>query len=329
MGELLPQLRAFWSFRFESDLVEMARANGVTHIVARPGRTGAGGRLRRGLIPGQAAVMNLSADGLEKSELRREGPIIVNFPSVGELEYTGDERFAVVPWSTTRKQYDKSLAELRRFFKGARAYAAAKPAVQDLAFEAMLPVLRGERVTYLYADSAPDIRAAVEFGKAEGLNFVIESGAESAHVVDLLKANGVRVVLIATQAVPGGEDDPVDVMYRTPAILHAKGVTFALSTAGGVGGVDTRHLAYQAGNAVAHGLPWDVALRAITLAPAELLGLAQELGSLETGKRANLVLAEGDILEPSTRIRRVFIDGKDVSLETIQTRNYEKFRRVR
>ena len=326
MGELLPHLRAFWSFHFDADLVELSRANGVTHIVARPGRTGPGGRLRRGLIPGQAAVMNLSGDGLEKSEITRDGPLVVNFPSVGELEYTGDERFAVEAWSKTRKAYERALGDLKRFFKDARDYAAAKPAVPDLVLEAMTPVVRGERLVYLVADNAVDIQAAVAFGKAERLRFAIEGGAEAWKLLDVLATEGVRVVLGSRQGVPDGEDDPVDILYRTPELLRARGVTFVLTTAGGGGAVDSRHLAYQAGNAVAYGLPYDAALRAITLTPAELLGLASELGSIEKGKRANLVLAEGDLLEPSTKIRGVWIDGRPVSIETIQTRNYEKYR---
>lgn len=335
MGELLPHLLAFWSFRSEDEHVELSRANGVTHIVARPGRAGAGGRLRRGLVPGSAAVVDLSGETVEKSEITRQGPLAVNFPTVGPLEYTGDERFAVDPWTGVKKVYERDLAELRRFFKEARDYAARKETLSpealvrfqpDLKLEAMIPVIQGRRVVYLQADSDVDIKAAVTFGKEQKLNFVIEGAGEAARVADFLKASEVSVILGPTQAVPSREDDATDAVYRTPKILHDRGVTFALSSSGGGGGTDTRHLGYQAGNAVAYGLSYEAALRAITLTPAEMLGLDSELGSIDKGKRANLVLAEGDIFEPSTRIVHVFIDGRDLSLDTVQTRNYEKYR---
>ena len=334
MGEFLPHLKAFWSFRTEADLIELARANGVTHVVARPGRSGPGGRLRRGLLPGQAAVVSLLGETPEKIEITRDGPIIVNFPSVGGLEYTGDERFAVPSWSATKKSYDRDVQSLRRFFREARGYRAARQAsseaerratAPDLAFEAMIPVLDGKRVVYLPADTDVDIKAAVEFAKSEKLNFAIEGAEEAWKVLDFLKQQNVRVVYEATYAVPAGEDEPIDIVARTPALLHEKGIPFALCGFGNAGS-DSRHLPYLAGSAVAYGLPYDAALRAVTLTPAEFLGLHDQLGSVEKGKRANLVLADGDIFEPKTRIRRVFIDGRSVGLETIQTRLYEKYR---
>ena len=334
MGELLPHLKAFWSYRCETDLADLARVNGVTHVMSKPGRGGPGGRLRFGLIPGQATVMNLIGATPEKAEITRDGPIMLNFPTVGVLEYTGDERFAVVPWSTTKKQYDKSLADLRRLFASANDYANRKGALApdtarawkpNLMLEAMIPVVQGRRAVLIDANSDVDIKAAVEFASALKLNYFIDGAEQAWKILDFLKENHVRLIFEATQAVPPGEDDPVDVIYRTPAMLQEKGIPFSLGASGG-GGADTRHLGYQAGNAVAYGLSWDAALRAITLTPAEMLGLGSELGSIDKGKRANLVLAQGDIFEPSTRVVSVFIDGRPVSMETSQTRNYEIYR---
>jgi imidazolonepropionase-like amidohydrolase len=144
-------------------------------------------------------------------------------------------------------------------------------------------------------------------------------------MADFLAANHVRVILGSTQGLPPGEDDPVDIAGRTPAILQAKGVTFALSGRGTIG-FDTRHLAYQAGNAVARGLAADAALRSITLTPAEILGVADQLGSIDKGKRANLAIADGDILDSRTRIKQVFIDGRPVGVETPESRLYEIYR---
>jgi imidazolonepropionase-like amidohydrolase len=327
LGELTPHLRAWSSFHMEDDLIETARVNGVTEVLARPGRAGAGGRLRRGLLPGQAAVMSLSGWTQDQMAIDRAAAMVLNYPSVGNLQYSDDERFAVVPFSTTKKQMDKSLAQLKRFFAEARAYMSGHSA-PDLRLEAMIPVLRGEKPVLIDVDNEADIRNAVEFAKAERLSFILSGAEEAWKVADDLKANGARVILAGTYTTPAGEDDPVDALHRSPALLHQKGIPFAMS-AMGAGGYDSRHLRYQAGTAVAYGLPWDVALRSITLSPAELLGVADTVGSIDKGKKANLVVADGDILECRTKITHVFIDGRPVSLETRDTRLWETYRERR
>jgi len=327
MGELTPHLRAWSSFHMEDDLVETARVNGVTEVLSRPGRGGAGGRLRRGLIPGQAAVMSLSGWTQDQMAIDRAAAVVLNFPSVGNLQYTDDERFAVVPFSATKKQIDKSLLELKRFLAEARGYMSGH-SLPDLRLEAMIPVLKGEMPVLIDVDNEVDIRSAVEFAKAERLRFILSGAEEAWKVADYLKANGARVILAGTYTVPAGEDDPVDALHRSPAILHEKGIPFAMG-AMGAGGYDSRHLRYQAGTAVAYGLPWEAALRSVTLAPAELLGVADKVGSIDKGKKANLVVADGDLLECRTKITHLFINGKPVGLETRDTRLWETYRERR
>jgi imidazolonepropionase-like amidohydrolase len=324
MGELTPHLRAWSSFHMEDELLETARANGVTEVLCRPGRAGAGGRLRRGLLPGQAAVMSLGGWTQDQMAIDRAAAVVLNYPSVGNLQYTDDERFAVVPFSTTRKQMDESLAELKRFFAEARAYMNGH-SVPDLRLDAMIPVLKGEKPVLIDVDNEVDITNAVEFAKAERLSFILSGAAEAWKVADYLKANGARVILSGTYTTPAGEDDPVDALHRSPALLHQKGIPFAMSVMGSAG-YDSRHLRYQAGTAVAYGLPYEAALRSVTLAPAELLGVADKLGSIDKGKKANLVVADGDILECRTKIVHVFVNGRPISLETRDTRLWETYR---
>jgi imidazolonepropionase-like amidohydrolase len=131
------------------------------------------------------------------------------------------------------------------------------------------------------------------------------------------------VILGPTQALPESEDDPYDTTMAAPATLHEAGVTFALST---YSSSDVRNLPYEIGTAVAFGLPRDVAVQAITLAPARILGLESEVGSIQPGKLANLVITDGDPLEIRTNVRHVIIKGVAVPLETRHTRLYEKYR---
>jgi imidazolonepropionase-like amidohydrolase len=170
-----------------------------------------------------------------------------------------------------------------------------------------------------------DMRNAVEFAKAEHLDFFVGGPEDTWKIVPFLKAQGARVVLQPSQNVPGGDDDPVDAVYRTAAILHEAGVPFAFGSVGGVG-LDARSLPAQAGYAVAYGLPWDAALRALTITPAMFYGIADRYGTIERGKRANIVVAQGDILDVTTLVRHVFIDGRPVTLETVDSIEFERYR---
>lgn len=326
LGDLTPELQVYASFHMDDDAIEMARGNGVTQVLARPTQrsTGAARVRPRSLITGQGAVMELAGRTPDARAVRRDAGVTINFPSVGGLEYTADERFAVVPWSGTKKTVDKAMDDLTAFFARARVYMVRKEKasaanetdfVPDLRLEAMIPVLRGERPLLIDADTRVDIVNAVEFAKAERVTPILMAAQEAVLVADYLKQNGVRLILAGSYTVPEGEDDPVDLFHRAPAVLHEKGVSFALASFG-PNGYDSRHLPYQAGTAVAYGLPYDVALRSVTLTPAEILGVADKLGSIDRGKRANLVVADGDILEVTTRITRMFVAGRPVDLES-------------
>ena len=325
-GDMTPELQVYASFHMDDDAIEMARANGITHVLARPWQRGsANGHVRpKSVITGQGAVMELEGWTPDARAVRKDAGLVVNFPSVGGLEYTDDERFAVVTWSATKKKTDQALADLAAFFAQARAYRAAKEklsaeerarALPDLRLEAMIPVLEGKRPLLLDVDNRADIVAGVEFAKGQGLTPILMGAQEAVLVADYIKRSGVRLILSPPYTVPEGEDDPVDLFHRAAAALHEKGIPFAIASFGAAGS-DSRGIAYQAGTAVAYGLPYEVALRSVTLTPAEMLGVADTLGSIDKGKRANLVVTDGDILEIATRVKRVFIGGRPVDLTT-------------
>jgi len=141
-------------------------------------------------------------------------------------------------------------------------------------------------------------------------------------VADVLKKMDVAVILDSIVELPVREDDPYDARFTLPRELASAGVRFALTSPDSS---EVRNLPYEAGFAQAYGLSHDQALRAVTLGPAEILGVADRLGSIEVGKSADLVVTDGDLLEIRTQVKNLFISGREVSLETKQTRLYQKY----
>ncbi|MDA2923588.1 amidohydrolase family protein [Acidobacteria bacterium AH-259-L09] len=318
MGEYMPHLLAFTAVHVESEHIPVARVNGITQVLTRP---------VGGTIPGQGAIISLEGWTPHEMEIRRHGAMLLDFPSVLSV------RFSRRRYSEIKKEHEEKIRQLKELFAKARHYMQARIRFKpeeisasrffpDKQLEALIPVLKGEQPVLIEANSHVDIKNAVKFAQGEKLNYILLGASDAWKVADFLKENKARVILGPRQSLPGREDDPIDIIYRTPAILHQHGVPFAIATGDSA---KVRNLQYEAGNAVAYGLPYQAALRSITLTPAEFLGVAQVVGSIEKGKKANLVVAQGDILEYQTPIRHLFINGKPVSLETKHTRLYHKY----
>lgn len=325
MGEFMPHLLAFSALHVESEHIPVARVDGITEVLTRPSG---------GVIPGQGAIVSLAGWTPEEMEISRHGAMIVEFPSLLRSGFRG---FGFSRQRTTlaqqKKEYEERTRRLSELLQRARHYAAAREklaaeghSAQDFTFDrqldALVPVVEGKQPVLIQADSPIDIQNAVKFARKEKLNYAILGAREAWKVADFLKENQVRVILGPRQVLPPHEDDPQDIMYRTPAILFQKGVEFAIATGGSS---DARTLPFEVGNAVGYGLPYDAAIRSITLNPARILGVDSKVGSIDKGKLANLVVTDGDILEYRTHIRYVFINGKAVSLESKHTRLYEKY----
>jgi imidazolonepropionase-like amidohydrolase len=194
--------------------------------------------------------------------------------------------------------------------------------------EALLPYARGEKPVIFSADHRGEILDALSLAKALKLKAVISGGREAWKVAQQLKEAGVPVLVAGTLQLPGENYDPYDAPYANPAKLHAAGVKFAIQSGGG--GPDqataARNLPLEAGTAVAFGLPEDIALRSVTLAPAEILGVADKLGSITPGKKANLVVSRGSILQATTPVDLLVIDGKVITPRSRHTRLAETYR---
>lgn len=321
MGDYKPQLLAFQAINWASEHFPVARVNGVTTSISAPGG---------GVISGQAALLHLAGWTVEEMAVEKSAGMVLNFPSLGGGGGRGFGGFGgparARPFSEVRRDYEKNLKELSERLEKARHYGKAieaSPATErDRELEALLPVVQGKMLVLLRAESARDIRNAIEFGKKEKLNFVIVGGREAVQAADDLKKGNVAVILGSIYQMPAREDDPYDERYTVPARLAKAGVKFALTSPSPS---DTRNLPYEAGMASAYGLAREEALKAVTINPAQILGVADKLGSLEKGKTADLVVTDGDLLELKTNVKNVFIAGQNVPLESKHTKLYQQY----
>lgn len=328
-GAYNPQIDAATAVHPASDHLPVARVNGVTHAVAAPGVPS--GTLGGGpVIGGQASAIHLDGWTVEEMLLNRSVGMVVNWPSVRSRSFDfATFSLRTRPYREAKEEQAKQTRELARWISDARDYRQARAKGADrvdrnLKLEALGPYVSGERPWLVRAGAARDIRDAVAFFVDTHKQKMVLVGAEEAwKVASLLAEKKVPVIVGPTQALPESDDDPYDATMAAPGVLHKAGVPFALST---YSSSDVRNLPYEIGTAVGFGLPRDAALRAITLAPAQMLGLDGLVGSIEPGKIANLVVSRGDPLEIRTEITHVFIKGVPVPLTTRHTQLYDKYR---
>lgn len=327
-GNINPNAQAINGINPHSAHIGVTRVVGITHVVSSP---------RSGAISGQAALINLVGDTPPLMAVVPNLAMYMTLPRSGFGRGFGGGfgNFGQQPGNTqdADRARKAQLDSLTQLFSDAKAYGKAHDAYakdatlprprHDLQLAALLPMLRGEMPVMFSADRVTDIRAAITFAAENGLKPIIVGGRDAWMMTDELKDKDVPVILTGVMALPGLEDDSYDVNFSAPAKLAAAGVRFAITS--GDAGSEARNLPYVAGMAAAFGLSSTDALKAVTLAPAEIFGVADRLGSLETGKIANLVVTNGDILEARTLTRHLFIDGREVPLGNKHEQLYEMF----
>lgn len=326
-GPLNPNARALVAVNADSELIPVARANGVlaTLSVPRAGPTG--------LIGGTSAVIQLDGWTWEEMAIEREAGLHVFLPS---MRSPGAQNPQLPPQRLEEMQRvtQSRLRALDEAFESAAAYAKAVGAGEKLEFDArwdamrpVFPAASGkQRTVFVHADDVGQIRHALNFAERFGLRIVIVGGMDAPHLAPLLKAKDVPVIIAGLHRLPSRRNDPPETPFAIPARLAAAGVKIVIARGGGAGdAARERSLPFEAGTAVAHGLPRDQALRAITLGAAEVLGVADRLGSLETGKLANFFVTDGDPLEIRTQVERVYVQGRELPLTDKQTRLRDKY----
>ena len=319
-GNVNPNIRAEAGVNPESEIIPVTRANGVTTAVIAPGG---------GAIAGTAAALMMDGWTWEDMTLRAPIGMVVVWPPM---------RVSHSPWEQRSEEEQKkaretALSDLRGAFKDARAYLKAKRAEQesgvpkhdaDLRWEALAPVLERKIPVLVQAEDLLQIESAVAWAEQENIRMVLVSGSDAARAADLLKARNIPVIIGPIQTLPGRSWEPYDAPFAAPKKLYDAGVKFCIAGEGDAS--NERNLPYHAATAAAFGLPKDEALKAVTLYPAQILGLDDRIGSLEVGKDATLIVTDGDPLEVVTHVEREFIQGKDIPLTSKHTRLYDKYR---
>jgi len=318
IGDFNPQLRAIVAVNPASEHIPVTRANGITSVVTLP---------QGGIVCGQAALIHLDGWTWQEMEVRPSLCMNLRFPVIqgGSARSSFREGMGRTTFAEAKRNYDRRMQQLYDFFEQARRYQKAKAAgaaETDLKLEAMLPVLERKLPVVVNASRERAIKEALRFAEKAQIRMILAGAEESWKLAAELKSKDIPVLLGPTLELPAQEDDPYDKSFTLPGELYKAGVKIAFGT---FSTSASRNLPYQAANAVAFGLPYQEGLKSLTLNPAEIWGLGDQLGSIEKGKWADLIITDGDPLETRTRIKQMFIKGKAVDLENKHHRLYEQY----
>jgi len=326
--EIMPHMHTAEAFHAESALIPVARMNGITNAVVAP--EGAD------TLPGQDSFIQLAGGSATEMLLIRDNAMPLNF--------TGDERRNKVGFEKRKFPSTRMglAAQLRQAFLDAQDYKAKwadyerkkadairdkKPEPlapkRDLKSEALLPYLEGKKTIVLAAESPSDLETAVSLANEFKLKFVLNHITHSQPILDYVASLNVPVIVGPIYEAPK-EDERYDTVYSLPAQLYKRGVKIVFAS---YSAHNVRNLPDQAGFATAFGLPYDEALKAITINAAEIWGVADQLGSLDAGKTANVVVANGDPLDVKTDVKQVFIQGRAVPMTDRQVRLRDEYSR--
>lgn len=315
IGDFSPEANASVAVNPDATTLPVARTSGV--LVAGVFPQGGG-------VAGHASVIQLDGWTSEDLTVRRAAGLVVEWPELPPRDPAGDRRAQ----DGLRERSLLARAAIDRGFRDARAWLAARDAdpgvASDVRFEALAPALRGELPVLIRARGAEAIRSSLAWAHGLGLRSVLVGGDGAEACIPFLAQHAVPVIVTGTLRLPSRDDDPYDALFALPAALAAAKIPFCIAGDGSHSNV--RNLAQHAATAVAFGLDRAMAERAITSAAAAILGVGDELGTIERGKRATLFLAKGDPFEIESRVVTAWIDGRRIDLANKQTRLAEKYR---
>jgi imidazolonepropionase-like amidohydrolase len=312
VGDLTPEMDALTAVNPNSVLISVTRVSGVTSVITAPSG---------GLFPGIAALIHLHGYTPEQMYGGFKA-VVINFPSSGRrgrYDRRSDEE--------VKKAADKAMQMLEETWKRVGAYAAIDSATEGHAeynpeIAALLPVYKGEATAMVEANKKEDILAALQWIRKNDIKAILTGVSEGWRVADSIAAARIAVITGPVLSQPARESDPYDQAYRNAGLMQQAGVKVALRTSEAA---NVRNLPFNAGFAATYGMGTEEALKAVTIVPAEMMGVSDQIGSIEAGKRANLFVSNGDPFEPATEIKYLFIDGWNVPLESRQTLLYEEF----
>ncbi|XAM00167.1 amidohydrolase family protein [Phycisphaeraceae bacterium D3-23] len=320
VGSVTPEVYAAVAVNPDSTLIPVARTGGILTFASSP----AGGR-----VPGRMSVMSAEGWTWEDMTIARDAGLVLRWPNMRPVQaWWMDQSDA-----EQMKDRDEAIAAIDELFELATAYQAARAAGDagqaiDLRLEAMLGVLPSagddQLPVYLNAHDYDQIVGAVSWAVERGLKPIVVGGRDAPLAAGLLNEHDIPVILAGTFRFPKRADSPYDDAFTLPLRCEEAGLDWCLSHS--TDPSNLRNLPFSAAMAVAHGLDVETALEAITIDMARTLGVGDELGSLEIGKRATLLITEGNPLDIRSAILAAFVDGRNIDLTNKQTKLYELYR---
>lgn len=318
-GDITPEVRAAVAINPDSDLIPVARANGILTALVFP---------QGGTVSGRCSTIRLDGWTWEQMAIDAEAGVAINWPQTEPSSRRSRWRPQPQSEKEQRKRIKENLEAIERLLDDAAAYIHARDAnpaqAADLRYEALRPMLNGEKPVFVTASSRGQIESAIAWGVRRQLRIVIVGGREADRAIPLLRKHDVPVIITGLHHLPRHRDDPYDAPFTLPARLYEAGVRFAIAS--GSSPAHERNLNHNAATAVAFGLPRAEAMRAVTSGAAEIIGLGESHGAIETGKCATLIITTGDPLQITTDTLVAFIDGRRIDLGSRHKSLYEKYR---
>jgi imidazolonepropionase-like amidohydrolase len=316
VGNFNPHIRSCIAYNTDNYIVPTVKTNGVLYTQVTP---------RGGVISGSSSIMALEGWNWEDALLKSDDGIHLNFPKLVEKRWSEDE----VVTNATNKRYTEEMNNLNKFFTEAYAYFnELNPSEKNIRFEAMKPIFSGASNLYIHTDKAKDILTAINFSKKHKVSkIVVVGGKEAYKVTSDLKLNKVPVILNRVNDLPDSPDEDIDLINQLAARLIKDSILFCFQMEGDMEAMQSRNLPFNAGVAVANGLDKEMAISALSLNTAKILGIDKLVGSLEAGKLASFFISDGDALDiKSHNIVLAYIGGKPVNLINRQLELYQKYK---
>lgn len=299
-GILNSNVRSITAYNAESEMIPVLRSNGI--LIGQIIPSG-------GLISGSSSVVQLDAWTWEDAVIKMDNNIHLNWPQKKVFNYYTNQ-------VTDNKDYSEQIIVLKKLFDDAFNYNKTKlPDHSNLKLSSLCDLFKGEKGIFIEAGSNEEIVSAVNFVKGYGINkiVIVNVTEDILELIRFIKSNGIQLVLSTPHRVPNNEDDDVLLPFKLPSILYKEGINVSLSISWISLGMSYPFLA---GTAAAYGLTKEEALQLITINPAKAIGVEKQLGTIEEGKDATIIISEGDILDiGSNNITQAFINGREINLD--------------
>jgi len=315
VGRLNMNVRAEKAINPDSELIPVTRSGGVLFNLTAPSR---------GLITGTSAILQLDGWTTEDFTLKAPAAMHIRWPMPSAPDHQHDHEE-----EDDHEGHEKQLEQLEEAFSKAKAYQKSRDANPnqpiDLRWEAMLPVLNGEVPVVANADRTTQIQSAVAFASRHKLKLIISGGHDAEQCAELLKSQNVPVIIQGVYQLPQRRHEAYDAAYTLPVRLKKAGVTYCIAGSARFDASNIRNLPYHAAMATAFGLPKDEALKAITLSPAQIFEVETQIGSIEEGKHATIIITDGDLFDTASRVTQAWVQGRVVDLSDRHKRLFKKY----